>query len=68
MRREIVAVEDVVAEHEGARAVADELPPDDEGLGKTLGRGLHGVGKLDAPLAPAAEKLLEARRVLRAWR
>ena len=34
---ELVAVENVVAQHKAARAASDKLPPDDERLGQSLG-------------------------------
>ena len=62
---EVVAVEDVVAQHQRARRIADELVADDEGLRQAIGAGLHRVLQVDAPLAAVAQQLLEARRVLR---
>ena len=62
---EVVAVEDVVTQHEGRVVVADETGTDDEGLGKTIRAGLHRVLEVDTPLAAVAEQLLEARGVLR---
>ena len=62
---EVVAVEDVVAQHEGRVVVADEVGADDEGLGEAVRAGLDGVLQVDAPLAAVAEQLLEARGVLR---
>mgnify|MGYP000172639273 CR=1 FL=1 len=62
---EVVAVEEVVAEHEGAGAVADEVFADDEGLGEAVGAGLDGVLQREAPLAAVAQQLLKAWRVLR---
>ena len=62
---EVVAVEDVVAQHEGRVVVADEVGADDEGLGETVRAGLDGVLQVDAPFAAVAEQLFEARGVLR---
>jgi hypothetical protein len=45
-------MEDVVSQHQRARAAADELAPDDEGLRQALGPRLHRVRNLDAPVAP----------------
>ena len=45
------AVEDVVAEDERDRVVADEVGADEERLGQAVGAGLHGVRELDAPRA-----------------
>ena len=41
--RQAVAVEDVVAEHEGARLAGDEVLADGEGLRQAVRRGLLGV-------------------------
>ena len=41
--RQAVAVEDVVAEHEGARLAGDEVLADGEGLGEAVRARLHGV-------------------------
>ena len=65
---ESLAVEDVVAEDEGAGVSGDEVAADEEGLGKAVGAGLDGVLDLDAPLAAVAEQIGEAGGVLRAWR
>ena len=46
--RQAVAVEDVVAEHEGARLTVNEILADGEGLGQAVGRGLLGVGEVHA--------------------
>ena len=62
---EVVAIEDVVTQHEGRVVVADEVGADDEGLGKAVRAGLDGVLQVDAPLATVAEQLLEARGILR---
>jgi hypothetical protein len=40
---EVVAVEDVVAQHQGAGCAADETLAEDEGLRQAVGAGLHGV-------------------------
>ena len=60
-----MAVEEVVAEHQGARAPADEVPPEDEGLRQAVGAGLHAVLQVQAPARAVAQQGLEARRVLR---
>ena len=41
--RQAVAVEDVVAQHQGARLAVNELLADGEGLGQAVRRGLLGV-------------------------
>ena len=62
---EFMAVEDVVAEHQGGEIVADELFANDEGLGETIRAGLNGVLQIQAPARAVAEQLLETRCVLR---
>ena len=62
---EVVAVEDVVAQHQGGGRVADELLTNHKGLGQAVGAGLHGVLQVQAPLAAVAQQLFKARRVLR---
>jgi len=47
---EVVAVEDVVAQHEGAGVLGDEVLTDQEGLREAVWFGLHGVLQADAPL------------------
>ena len=61
---EVVAVEDVVTQHQGRVVVADEVGADDEGLGEAVRAGLDGVLQVDTPFAAVAEKLLEARGIL----
>ena len=56
-------MEDVVAEDQGDRVLADELAADDERLGQPVGHGLLGVGELDPPLRAVAEQLAEPREV-----
>ena len=62
---EVVSVKDVVAEDEGATLAGDEVGPDEEGLRDAFGARLHGVAEAESPAGAVAEKLLEARRVLR---
>ena len=62
---EVVAVEDVVAQHQGRGGVADKLLSNHKGLGQAVGAGLHGVLQVQAPLAAVAQQLFKARRVLR---
>ncbi len=42
----------------------DKVSADEEGLGKAVGAGLHGVTKLDSPLASVAEQVGKAGGVL----
>ena len=62
---QVMAVEDVVAQHQCAGCAVQELLADDEGLCQPIRAGLHGVLEIQAPLAPVAQQLLKARRVLR---
>ena len=61
--RQAVAVEDVVAEHEGARLAGDELLADGEGLRKSVRRGLLGVGQVHAVARAVPEQALEVGQV-----
>ena len=51
----VVAVKDVVAQHQGARMVSNELVANDERLRQAVGAGLHGVLQIHAPLAAVAQ-------------
>ena len=62
---QVVAVEDVVAQHQAAVVRADEVAADEERLRDPVGRGLGGVGQREPPLLAAAEQPLERREVLR---
>ncbi len=62
---QVMAVEDVVAQHQRARAVVDEVLADDEGLGQAVRTGLDRVLDVHAPLAAVAQQVGKARRVLR---
>ena len=61
--RQAVAVEDVVAQHEGARLAGDEVLADGEGLSQAVGAGLLGVGEVDAVAGAVAEQALEVGQV-----
>ena len=63
--RQSVAVEDVVAEHEGARLAADELLADGEGLRQAVGARLLGVGEVHAVARAVPEQALEVGQVRR---
>ena len=58
-----VAVEDVVAEHQGARLAGDEVLADGEGLRQAVGARLLGVGQVHAVARAVPEKALEVGEV-----
>ena len=58
-----VAVEDVVAEHQGARLAGDELLTDGEGLRQAVGARLLGVGQVHAVARAVPEQALEVGEV-----
>ena len=62
---QVVAVEDVVAQHQRAVVAADKLFAEDEGLRQAVRAWLHFVLQVQAPLAAVAQQLLKARRILR---
>ena len=62
---QVVAVEDIVPEHQRAGLGADELLADEERLGDALRLRLYLVAEAHAPGGAAAEKPFEARRVIR---
>ena len=61
--RQAVSVEDVVAEHQGARLAGDEVLADGEGLRQAVRRGLLGVGQVDAVARAVPEQALEVGQV-----
>lgn len=61
--RKAVAVEDVVAEHQGARLAGDELLADGERLREAVRRGLLGVGQVHAVARAVPEQALEVGQV-----
>mmetsp|Transcript_13933 Transcript_13933/g.26024 ORF Transcript_13933/g.26024 Transcript_13933/m.26024 type:complete len:214 (+) Transcript_13933:860-1501(+) len=63
--REVVSVEDVVTQDQGAGRASDKLAAEDEGLGQAVRAGLHAVADVQAPARTVAQQRLEARRVLR---
>lgn len=63
--RQAVAVEDVVAEHQGARLAGDEVLADGEGLGQAVRAGLLGVGQVHAVARAVPEQALEVGQVRR---
>ena len=62
---ETVAVEDVVAEHQGARLAGDEVLADGEGLRQAVGARLLGVGQVHAVARAVPEQALEVGQVRR---
>ncbi len=62
---EAAAVEDVVAEDEGHRLVADEVRAEHEGLGDALGLLLDGVLELQAELGTVTQQPFELVPVVR---
>ena len=63
--RQAVAVEDVVAEHEGARLAGDELLADGERLRQAVRAGLLRVGQVHAVARAVPEQALEVGEVRR---
>ena len=63
--RKSVAVEDVVAQHQGARLAGDELLADGEGLREAVGARLLGVGEVHAVARAVPEQALEVGEVRR---
>ena len=61
--RQAVAVEDVVAEHQGARLAGDEVLADREGLRQAVGARLLGVGQVHAVARAVPEQALEVGQV-----
>ena len=65
MAGQAVAVEDVVAEHEGARLAGDEVLADGEGLREAVRARLLGVGEVHAVARAVPEQALEVGEVRR---
>lgn len=63
--RQAVAVEDVVAQHQGARLAGDELLADGEGLGQAVRARLLGIGEVHAVARAVPEQALEVGEVRR---
>ena len=63
--RQAVAVEDVVAQNQGARLAGDEVLADGEGLGQAVGTRLLGVGQVHAVARAVPEQALEVGEVRR---
>src|SRR2546423_14898044 len=62
---EVLAIKNVVAQHQRATIIADEITANQKSLGQSSRSELHGIADLHAPLFSFAKKLLKARRVLR---
>ena len=63
--RQAVAVEDIVAEHQGARLAGNELLADGERLRQAVGARLLGVGEFHAVTGAVPEQALEVGEVRR---
>ena len=61
--RQAVAVEDVVAEHQGARLSGDEVLADGEGLRQAVGARLLCIGQVHAVARAVPEQALEVGQV-----
>ena len=61
--RQAVAVEDVVAQHQGARLAGDELLADGEGLRQAVRARLLGVGEPHAVARAVPEQALEVGQI-----
>ena len=61
--RQAVAVEDVVAQHQGARLAGDEVLADGEGLRQAVRARLLGVGEVHAVARAVPEQALEVGQV-----
>ena len=61
---QIVAMEEVVAQHQGRRRAGQELGTDQEGLGQAIGAGLHRIGNRHAPAAAIAQEPFKGCLVL----
>ncbi len=61
----MVAVVNVVAQHQGRQIIADKAFANQEGLRQTIRRCLYGIGNIQSPVTTVTQQLLKARRVLR---
>ena len=64
-RGEVMAVKNVVAQHQGARGTIQKIFSNQKRLSQTVGAGLYGVLQMDTPLAAVTQQLFKARQVLR---
>ncbi len=61
-----MAIEDVVAQHQGTVISSNEVGADMEGLGQTIRAGLLCIGKRNAKGGAIAQNTLELQRIF--WR
>lgn len=61
---QIMAIEDVVTQHQGAGALAHKFLADDESLGQAIRAGLNGILNIHAPLAAVTEQVSKMWRVM----
>ena len=59
----IMAIEDVVTQHQRAPITTDKIGADYESLRNAFRFSLHGITNRNPPLAAVAEQLLETRRI-----
>lgn len=62
---QVLTIRNVVAQHQCTGLPANKVASNDEGLGQTVGAGLHRELNVNVPLAAAAQQLVKALRVLR---
>src|ERR1039458_8784596 len=65
LQRERLTVENVVAENQRARAVADEIFSDKKRLRQAIRTCLHRIGQIDPPLMPVAQQVGKPTCILR---
>jgi len=61
----IMPVENVIAQHQCARRIADELFTDNERLRQPVRAGLDSIFQMNAPLRTIAQQLLKTRQIAR---
>ena len=60
-----VSIEDIVSQDHGAGFLSDELPANQECLGKTIRRGLHRIAQMHAKMGAVPQQLLKPGRIRR---